>query len=195
MVIAQTREQNCSKQTCPDHVCVWLTLQSKKPDSNRMAMPSWTNVKFPILLQFLLTLLNIQSVSHRRSNKETPNWLEEKTFLNPKTLDDVQELLKVLHKADLEYARHLLELFDSIRKIRNETNDLDRIEKRRNHLETIEKGEYHPGIGWVWKGNIVPEPTATTAFYERRHRIIANGAWNQRRKGWEYHGHFFGIWD
>ena len=153
------------------------------------------NGRIASLLQLLLTLLNVQTVSHRRPAKETPPRQEEKRFLNPKTLDDVQELLKVLHKADLDYARKLLELFDSIRKIRDESDDPDRIEKRRIHLETIEKGQYHPGIGWVWKGNIVPEPTATTAFYERRHRIIANGAWSAKRKGWEHHGHFFGIWD
>ena len=153
------------------------------------------NRKIASLLQLLLTLLNIQTVSHRRPAKEAPPRQEEKRVLDPKTLDDVQELLKVLHKADLDYARKLLELFDSIRKIRDESDDPDRIEKRRIHLETIEKGQYHPGIGWVWKGNIVPEPTATTAFYERRHRIIANGAWNAQRKGWDYHGHFFAIWD
>ena len=103
--------------------------------------------------------------------------------------------MKVLHKADLDYVRRLLELFDSIRKIRDESDDPDRIEKRRIHLETIEKGQHHTGIGWVWKGNIVPEPAATTAFYERRHRIIANGAWNAKRKGWEYRGEFFGVWE
>src|SRR5881628_2715691 len=172
------------------------TLQSKRSMSDQWSSGSlMINGKIASISQLLLTLLSIQTVSHRRPAKESPPRQEEKRFLNPKTLDDVQELLKVLHKADLDYARKLQELFDSIRKIRDETNDPDRIEKRRIHLETIEKGQYHPGIGWVWKGNIVPEPTATTAFYERRHRIIANGAWNAKRKGWEYHGHFFGIWD
>jgi hypothetical protein len=147
------------------------------------------------LLQLLLTLLDIQTVGHRRPVKELPPQQEEKRSLNPKTLDDVQELLKVLRKADLDYARKLLELFDSIRKIGAESDDPDRIEKRRVHLETIEKGQYHPSIGWVWKANIVPEPVATTAFYERRHRIIANGAWNPKRKGWEHRGEFFGVWD
>jgi len=153
------------------------------------------NGKIPPLLQLFLILLNVQGVSHHRSSKETPRGQEEVGFLNPKTLDDVQEFQKLLHTASLGEAKRLLELFDSIREIRNESDDPEKIENRRIHLETIEKGQYHPGIGWVWKGNIVPEPAATTAFYERRHKIIANGAWNAKRNGWEYHGHFFGIWD
>ena len=112
------------------------------------------NGKIPTLLHLLLILLNVERVSHHRSSKETPRQQEGVGFLNPKTLDDVQEFQKVLHTASLDEAKRLLELFDSIRRIRNESDDPEKIENRRIHLETIEKGQCHQGIGWVWKGNI-----------------------------------------
>ena len=94
------------------------------------------NGKIPPLLQLFLILLNVQGVSHQRSSKETPRGQEEVGFLNPKTLDDVQEFQKLLHTASLGEAKRLLELFDSIREIRNESDDPEKIENRRIHLET-----------------------------------------------------------
>ncbi len=63
------------------------------------------------------------------------------------------------------------------------------------HLETIVKGEYRDSTGWVWNGHIVPPPESYDAFFERRKRIITNGVWNASRKGWEYGGEFFGVWE
>jgi len=67
------------------------------------------------------------------------------------------------------------------------------IEKRKIHLETIEKGQHHPGNRLVWKGNIVESQPQPLAFYERRHRIIANEPWNAKRKAGVSRA-FFGIW-
>ncbi len=77
---------------------------------------------------------------------------------------DVREYQKVLHKANLDFATNLLELFDAVRELKHGSDDPERVEKRRIHLETMEKGEYREGTGWVWNGHVVPPPGSTSAF-------------------------------
>jgi hypothetical protein len=89
----------------------------------------------------------------------------------------------------------LLMVVDPVLEMRHSDEDPERIEKKRIELETIEKGEHRPGVGWVWNDRFVPEGPSTAPYFERRNRIIRNGAWNPARKGWEYQDEFFGVWD
>ncbi len=124
-----------------------------------------------------------------------PKPRKESRSLSSENMRDVREFRKRLHTADLDFARNLLKLLDAVLELKHASDDPERAEERRIRPETIEKGEYREGKGWVWNGNVVPPPESTSAFFERRKRIIRNGAWNPARKGWEYQGEFFGIWD
>jgi len=108
---------------------------------------------------------------------------------------DVRQFQKRLHTVSLEFAKNLLKLFEAVRESRHGSEDPEEIEKRRIELETIEKGDYREGAGWTLNGHLVPSPKSSSPFFERRKRIISNGMWNPARKGWEFQGEFFGIWD
>ena len=108
---------------------------------------------------------------------------------------DVRQFQKRLHKASLEFAKNPLKLFEVVRESRYGSDNPEEIEKRRIELETIEKGDYREGTGWTWNGHVVPLPKSSSQFFERRKRIIRNGVWNPTRRGWEYQGEFFGVWE
>jgi len=100
----------------------------------------------------------------------------------------------VLNQADLAYARKILEFFEAVIDLRG-SNQPHKVEERRIELETIEKGQWKENVGWVWSDHMVPAPKSTSEHFARRTRIIRNGVWNPSRKGWEYQGEFFGVWD
>ncbi len=149
------------------------------------------------LLTFLrvITLISLETFSQREPPKGSSRRQRESRPLNPENVKDVRDFQKKLHKADLNIARQLLRLIKTIRELKHDSDDPRKIEERRVELETITKGRYRDGIGWVWNGHVVPEPPSTTAFFERRMRIVSNGVWNPSRKGWEYQGEFFGVWE
>ncbi len=119
----------------------------------------------------------------------------ETSLLRSENMKDVREFRKRLHKADLDFARHLLKLLGTVHELSQGSDDPQKVEEKRIDLETIVKGEYHQGTGWPWNGHIGPSPGSTDAYFERRRRIIRNGVWNPTRKGWEFKGEFFGISD
>ncbi len=116
-------------------------------------------------------------------------------MLNSESMRDVREFRKRLHAADMDFARNLLNLFELVREAKHGSDDPEKVEEGRIHLETIVKGVYREGTGWVWNGHVVPPPPSTDGFFERRKRTIANGVWNPDRKGWEHQGEFFGVWE
>ena len=89
----------------------------------------------------------------------------------------------------------MLRLIKTLGELKLGSDDPREIEQRRIELETMTKGRYRGGVGWEWNGHLVPEPPSTTAFFERRKRIVSNGVWNPARKGWDYQGEFFGVWE
>jgi len=110
-------------------------------------------------------------------------------------LNDVKEFRTRLQRADLDLAKFLLGIVEALLEFKRGSEDPQKVEENRMHLETIEKGEYREGRGWIWNGHLVPEPQSRRDFFERRTRIIRNGVWNPTRRGWEYQGEFFGVWD
>src|SRR2546426_5288008 len=138
------------------------------------------------LLHLLIPALTQVAVKQRRKSKTAPQRQKETGFLTSKSMRDVREFQKRLHRADLDFARNLLELFDGVREMKQGSDDPQKVEEGRIRLETMEKGVYREGTGWIWNGHIVPPPHSTDAFFERRKRIIANGIWNPDRKGWEH---------
>ncbi len=151
--------------------------------------------KLPSLLHLLIALLTPKTINQRRIPKGVSQRQEEIRFLSSESMRDVREFWKRLHTADLDFARNLLRLLCAVLELKHASDDPERVGERRIRLETIEKGEYREGTGWVWNDHVVPPPESTSGFFERRKRIIRNGAWNPARKGWEYQGEFFGIWD
>ena len=151
--------------------------------------------KLPSLLHLLIVLLTPMTISQRKIPKAVSQRQEESRFLSSENMRDVREFRKRLHTADLDFARNLLRPLDAVRELKHGSDDPERVEERRNELETIEKGEYRESTGWVWNGHVVPPPESSSPFFERRKRVIRNGVWNPARKGWEYQGEFFGIWD
>ena len=158
-------------------------------------MPRTTRRKLPSLLHLLVAVLVPATASRRRGSKEAKRQEKKDTVLSSENRRDVRELQKRLHKASLEFAKNPLKLFEAVRESRYESDDPEENEKRRVELETIEKGDYREGTGWTWNGHFVPSPQSTSPFFERRKRIIRNGVWNPTRRGWEYQGEFFGVWE
>lgn len=89
----------------------------------------------------------------------------------------------------------MLRILDGLMEFTLGSDDPKKVEEERIHLETMDKGEYRQGTGWIWNDHVVPEPESRSPFFERRERIIRNGIWNPTRKGWEYQGEFFGVWE
>jgi hypothetical protein len=147
------------------------------------------------LLHLLVVLLSTGTVGQSKRSREVSRSEKETGFLSSKNTRDVTEFQRRLHKADLDFARDLLELFDGVRELKNGSDDPKKVAEQRTELETMVKGEYREGRGWIWNGHIVPEPESRRDFFERRKRIIRNGVWNPSRKGWEYQGEFFGVWE
>src|SRR5207248_928538 len=114
---------------------------------------------------------------------------------SPDNLNDVKEFRTRLQRADLDLAKFLLGIVEALLEFKRGSEDPQKVEENRMHLETIEKGEYREGRGWIWNGQLVPEPQSRRDFFERRTKIIRNGVWNPTRRGWEYQGEFFGVWD
>jgi len=158
-------------------------------------MPRTTRRKLPSLLHLLVAVLIPATASRRRGSNQATRQEKKDTVLSSENRRDVRELQKRLHKASLEFAKTLLKLFEAVRESRYESDDPEENEKRRVELETIEKGDYREGTGWTWNGHFVPSPQSTSPFFERRKRIIRNGVWNPTRRGWEYQGEFFGVWE
>ena len=151
--------------------------------------------RLPSLLHLLIALLTLKTVSQHRTPEGVSQRQEESRFLSSENMRDVREFRKRLHTADLGFARNLLRLLDAVQELKHGSDDPERVEERRNDLETIAKGEYRESTGWVWNGHVVPPPESTDAYFERRRRIIRNGVWTPARKVWEYQSEFFGIWD
>jgi len=151
--------------------------------------------RLPSLLHLLIALLTLKTVSQHRTPEGVSQRQEESRFLSSENMRDVREFRKRLHTADLGFARNLLRLLDAVQELKHGSDDPERVEERRIELETIAKGDYREGTGWVWNGHVVPPPESTSALFERRKRIIRNGVWNPARKGWEYQSEFFGIWE
>jgi hypothetical protein len=143
----------------------------------------------------LVAVLIPATASRRRGSKQATRQQKKDPVLSSENRRDVRELQKRLHTASLEFAKNLLKLFEAVRESRHGSEDPEEIEKRRIELETIEKGDYREGTGWTWNGHLVPSPESSSPFFERRKRIISNGTWNPARKGWEFQGEFFGVWD
>ncbi len=86
-----------------------------------------------------------------------------------------------------------------IRKVKelvDRRNDPKEIERERIKRETVERGNFQPGLGWTFLNHF--EPVVSEEFnrkYERRKEIIRKGTWNPSRKGWEYDGDFADVWD
>ena len=74
-------------------------------------------------------------------------------------------------------------------------NDPNEIERERIKQETIQRGNFQPGLGWTYMNH--SEPIVSQDFsrqYERRKEIILKGTWTPSRKGWEYDGDFASVW-
>ncbi len=108
---------------------------------------------------------------------------KEPRFLSSEKMRDVGEFRRRLHAADMDFARLLLKLFGVVLEMKHGSDDPQKVEERRIDLETIVKGEYRQGTGWVWNGHTVPPPPSTDPYFERRKRVIRNGVWNPTRKG------------
>ena len=121
--------------------------------------------------------------------------MTQERYLRSDNPREVREFQKKLHQADLDWSKNLLEIFEEFREITYGSDDPKKIEERKLKLETIEKGEFRNGVGWVWNGYTVPEPPTYDEHCQRRKRIIGNGSWNPAKKGWEYQGEFFGVWE
>ena len=120
--------------------------------------------KLPSLLHLLIALLTLKTVSQHRTPKGVSQRQEESRFLSSENMRDVREFRNRLHTADLDFARNLLTLLNAARELKHGSDDPERIEERRIELETIEKGEYREGTGWVWNGHVVPPPESNSAF-------------------------------
>jgi len=151
--------------------------------------------KLPSLLRLLIAVLSLETVSEHRTSKGASQRHEKARFLSPDNLNDVKEFRTRLQGADLDLAKFLLGILEALLEFKHGSEDPQKVEEKRTHLETIEKGEYREGRGWIWNGQIVPEPESRCDFFDRRNRIIRNGVWNPTRKGWEYQGEFFGVWE
>ena len=143
----------------------------------------------------LVAVLIPATASRRRGSKQATRQEKKDAVLSSENMRDVRQFQKRLHTVSLEFAKNLLKLFEAVRESRHGSEDPEEIEKRRIELETIEKGDYREGAGWTLNGHLVPSPKSSSPFFERRKRIISNGMWNPARKGWEFQGEFFGIWD
>jgi len=151
--------------------------------------------KLPSLLRLLIAALSLETVSQHGTSKGASQRRERARFLSPDNLNDVKEFRTRLQRADLDLAKFLLGIVEALLEFKRGSEDPQKVEENRMHLETIEKGEYREGRGWIWNGHLVPEPQSRRDFFERRTRIIRNGVWNPTRRGWEYQGEFFGVWD
>ena|SRR2546425_10125602 len=137
----------------------------------------------------------VRQTSPRGKTSHASARVREERYLRSDSARDVREFQKKLHSADLDWSKKLLELFEGVREMRHGSDDPKKIEERKLELETMEKGEFRAGIGWVWNGHSVPEPHTYDVHFQRRKRIVSNGTWNPARKGWEYQGEFFGVWE
>ncbi len=143
----------------------------------------------------LVAVLIPATASRRLRSKQATRQEKKDPVLRSGNMGDVRQFQKRLRTASLEFAKNLLKLFEAVRESGHGSEDPEEIEKRRIELETIEKGDYREGTGWTWNGHFVPSPKSSSAFFERRKRIISNGMWNPGRKGWEFQAEFFGVWD
>lgn len=155
-------------------------------------MPNYSRQRvFPLYL--IVGLITSRTVGNRQSPRTSPSTSKAAPFLTSGNERDVKEFQKKLRKADLNLARTILKISELIDQSNPRPDDPMKVEERRIELETIVKGDYRDGIGWVWNNHTVPPPPSYSAYFERRKRIIRNGTWNPARKGWEYQGEFFGV--
>ncbi len=153
-----------------------------------------TKPRVRFLLQFLIVFLVLAACGRQRQSKRGPRDETRTRHLNSKNPRDVRTFQKILNKADLNYAKEILKLFEGVVDLGGRNNP-EKVEERRIELETIERGQWKENVGWAWSGHLVPAPKSTSEHFARRTGIIRNGVWNPSLQGWEYQGEFFGVWE
>src|SRR6266571_9145649 len=85
-------------------------------------------------LRILFSLLSLKTITQRIS-RLTPLQHREDVPLDPKNPKDVREFQRILHRADIHYARHLLWALWFAHQ--EELEELDRMERERDNLEDL----------------------------------------------------------
>src|SRR5439155_9390565 len=104
--------------------------------------------KLSSLLRLLIAALSLETVSQHGTSKGASQRRERVRFLSPDNLNDVKEFRTRLQRAELDLAKFLLGIVEALLEFKRGSEDPQKVEENRMHLETIEKGEYREGRGW-----------------------------------------------